>query len=116
MSKIGRKPIELGTVQVKIEGNVIHYAGKKDSGRHVLPASLHAVLIDNKLKIDCSAISRETNILWGLHRALLANEIQGVDVGFQKNVIINGLGFKAVASGKNLVFSLGQSKNHSDFI
>ncbi len=48
-------------------------------------------------------------MLWGLHRALLANKVKGVDTGFEKKVKIVGLGYKAQPSGKKLTFSLGYS-------
>ncbi len=46
---------------------------------------------------------------WGLHRALLANEIYGAEVGFEKKIEINGLGYKASVSGSKVVFALGYS-------
>ncbi len=109
MSKIGRKPIDLGTVQVELKNNTVFYKGKKGSGEHVLPSALRAHLIDHALKLECLESSRKNNMLWGLHRALLANEIQGIDSGFQEVVNISGLGFKAVLAGKVLTFSLGYS-------
>jgi large subunit ribosomal protein L6 len=47
--------------------------------------------------------------LWGLHRALLANKITGADKKFEKELRIVGLGFKAVAAGSKLQFTLGYS-------
>ena len=32
MSKIGRKPIDIGSAKVEIKGQEIHYNGKKDNG------------------------------------------------------------------------------------
>jgi large subunit ribosomal protein L6 len=52
---------------------------------------------------------RTINNVWGLHRALLANKIQGAAQGFEKNLEINGLGYKAVPSGRKVVFTLGHS-------
>ena len=49
------------------------------------------------------------NRIWGLNRALLANNIQGCQQEFEKAVQINGLGFKAAVSGSKVVFSLGYS-------
>lgn len=109
MSKIGRKPIDLGTVKVELDGNIVRYVGKKKSGEHVLPVDLKCVIEGNKIKLLCSNLTRQNKMLWGLHRALLANEITGAEKGFQESLVINGLGFKATAAGNSLVFNLGYS-------
>jgi len=44
-----------------------------------------------------------------MHRALLANIINGVNAPFEKNVQITGLGYKAVQAGEKLTFTLGYS-------
>jgi len=113
MSKIGRKPIQIKNVQVTIKGQEVQYKGPKNSGVYVLPTELRAVLEDGALVLQTSQQgskpSRDVNRVWGLHRALLFNTMSGAAADFEKTVKINGLGFKAVASGNNLVFSLGYS-------
>jgi large subunit ribosomal protein L6 len=109
MSKIGRRPINIGNAAVDIKNNEIHYKGKKASGTYSLPASFSAELKNKELWIKPVTIDRDTNRLWGLNRALLANKIKGSDVGFEKQIKIVGLGFKAVATGNDLQFSLGYS-------
>lgn len=115
MSKIGRKPIELAGVQVEVKGNEIHYKGKKASGVHILPSQVHAQLDSKKLKLTADLESKEAKQLWGLHRALLANEIKGADQGFEKQLRIVGLGFKGIATGSKIQFSLGFS-HKIDFV
>lgn len=114
MSKIGRKPINIGDVAIEIAGQDIKYKGKKASGVYSLPDILEAKIEDKKLFItpvkDSHRVNkRDINRLWGLNRALLANTIYGADVGFKRQLKINGLGYKAVVSGKKVVFSLGFS-------
>ena len=109
MSKIGRKPIDINNVQVELKGQEVHLKGKKGSNVYTLPNVLKVELADNKLKITCENKSTEANVLWGLHRALLANNIKGLAEGFEQKVIINGLGYKAVVSGSKVIFSLGYS-------
>ena len=81
--------------------------GKRVQVVHVLPAVLKAELTDQQLKIVCENRTPENNVLWGLHRALLANELKGASDGFEQKVIINGLGFKVASTGTKLVFNLG---------
>lgn len=116
MSKIGRKPIDIGSAKVEVKGQEVHYSGKKGSGVYVLPEGMGAKL-DEKLlyltydKKDGSDVNR----VWGLHRALLANNIKGIQQDFEKILLINGLGFKATVSGNKVVFSLGYS-HKIDFV
>jgi len=109
MSKIGRKPIPLGNTAVEVKGQEIHYKGKKTSGVHALDPLLKAEVKDKELHVIAAHKTSDTNRLWGLHRALLNNKIVGADIGFTKQLRINGLGFKAVANGPKIQFSLGFS-------
>ncbi len=113
MSKIGRKPIDIGAAKVEIKGNEIHFSGKKGSGVFTLPEGMSAHLDGKLLALSFDAKNakslREINRIWGLNRALLANKIKGCQSEFEKVLIINGLGFKAAISGNKVVFSLGFS-------
>ena len=109
MSKIGRKPIDLKGVKIRVENNNVHYDGAKVAGIYELPPVLEAEVLDGKMKLTCVDKSPENNRLWGLHRALLANKIEGAGVGFAQKVIITGLGFKGILSGNKIDFSLGYS-------
>lgn len=112
MSKIGRKPIDIGSAKIEIKGSEIHFNGKKGSGVYVLPQGMTAALDDKMLSLSFdknSKNSSDVNRIWGLNRALLANKIKGCQQEFEKVVQINGLGFKATVSGNKAVFSLGFS-------
>lgn len=120
MSKIGRKPIDVGSVAVEIKGQEVHYKGTKSSGVYVLPHSLKAELNGALLRITFNKQAardnaRDINRVWGLNRALIANKISGAGTDFEKVLQINGLGFKAVVSGNKIVFSLGYT-HKIDFI
>jgi large subunit ribosomal protein L6 len=116
MSKIGRRPIFLGNTQVEVKGNEIYYKGKKESGIYSLPKELSAQLSDKELVImPVQENSEDIQRIWGLHRALIANRIKGADTGFEKQLRIQGLGFKAALSGQKLQFSLGFS-HKIDFV
>ncbi|CDK30498.1 50S ribosomal protein L6 [Candidatus Babela massiliensis] len=111
MSKIGRKPIDIGNTQVEVKDNKVYYKGKLAEGIHELPEILVADLKDKNLYLtpNPKKIVRDTNMFWGLHRALVANKIKGSDLGFEKVLRINGLGYKAVLTGSKIQFSLGYS-------
>lgn len=108
MSKIGRKPIDISNTQVDIKGQEIHYKGKFDSGVYVLPEFITATLEDKILKL--SLLDNANKKFWGLHRALLANKLQGASELFEKKLQIIGLGFKAeLLAGHKVKLSLGYS-------
>jgi len=107
MSKIGRQPIKISSAKVTISGSAIEIKGPKGSFNHELPQELEVALQDNALRISIKQDDRQSRMLWGLHRALLANKVKGVEQGFEQKVTIVGLGFKAVQAGSKLTFSLG---------
>jgi large subunit ribosomal protein L6 len=119
MSKIGRKPIEIGKTKVEIAGQEITYKGPHASGSYQLPEALVASLEGEQLLITAAEkprmSQRHVNRVWGLHRALLSNKVCGASTPFEKKMEIVGLGFKAAVSGKNVIFSLGFS-HKIDFV
>jgi large subunit ribosomal protein L6 len=109
MSKIGRKPIVIGDVKVDIKGNTVRYEGKKAKGDYVLPEFIKPNLENGRLTLQCENCDRDQKRFWGMHRALLANILQGAGIGFEKTIQIEGLGYKAQQSGNKLTLSLGYS-------
>lgn len=107
MSKIGRKPIAFSAAKIEITGNDIAINGPKAQFVHTLPEGLMAEIDEKNLKISMNNPSRNTKMLWGLHRALLANKVKGAETGFEQKMTIVGLGFKAILTGSKVVFSLG---------
>lgn len=109
MSKIGRRPIELGSVQVEIKGNEVQYKGPHATGTYVVADDLSIEVENNALYLKPVEKHKDINRIWGLHRALLANAILGAGKLFERQIKIVGLGYKAVLKGKDLNFSLGYS-------
>jgi large subunit ribosomal protein L6 len=109
MSKIGRKAIPFSSAKIEIKGNTVLINGPKAKFTHELPDIISATIEDGMLQLSIQNDTRENRMLWGMHRALLANKIKGAETGFEKKIKIVGLGYKAQLSGKKLVFSLGYS-------
>ncbi len=107
MSKIGRKPISLTSAKVDVQGNLVTITGPKATFAHELPEGIVASLKDKNLHVEVKHDSRRSRMLWGLHRALLANQVKGAEIGFEKKLTIVGLGFKAQLAGKKLTLTLG---------
>jgi large subunit ribosomal protein L6 len=112
MSKIGRKPIFFNGAIVTVVNNIVSYKGKEASGSYVVPGEFEVILhTDNLLLIptEIAKKRKDINMIWGLHRALLNNAITGATKLFEKQLRIEGLGFKADLQGKVITFSLGFS-------
>lgn len=109
MSKIGRKPIDLAGVAVTQSGQVLSIKGVKGQFDHELPACLQATIDGTTLAISLDQNTRKNRMVWGLHRALVANKVHGAGKGFEKLVKLVGLGYKGELKGKKIVFSIGYS-------
>lgn len=110
MSRIGRLPISVpGGVTVTVEGQSVKVKGPKGELAHKVPAGISVEKTDNTLNV--SRASEETNhkSLHGLTRSLIANMVEGVTKGYQKQLEITGVGFKAEVRPYGLQLSLGFS-------
>ena len=108
MSRIGRKPIPLPDgVEFKADGRLVKAAGAKGAVEVTLPADV-AVERDQGA---VSVVPGPTAIpgAWGLARSLVANAIEGVEQGFQKRLLIVGVGYRAEASESALTLHVGYS-------
>lgn len=110
MSKIGRKPISTQDLTVTVDGQVVSYKGANKSGTYVVPDSLVVKFENDVLRLELANPENKKNYnVWGLHRALLSNELMGAIKDFSIDVVIVGLGYKGELKGDTIVFSLGYS-------
>ncbi|MCX6730132.1 MAG: 50S ribosomal protein L6 [Candidatus Portnoybacteria bacterium] len=110
MSRIGKQPIIIPNgVEVKIDGNLIVVKGKKGELTQKLVPEIKIEMKDKIITLQESQKTKNSLALWGTFRALIFNMIEGVSNGFQKKLIIEGIGYKAVLSGNKLTLSLGFS-------
>ena len=110
MSGVGKKPILIpGGVEVKVEGQRVMVKGPKGELSRMVRPELGVEVKDNQIFIYRAIETKQTSALWGLTRQLINNMVQGVNQGYEKKLEIEGLGFKAVLDGQNLVLSVGFS-------
>jgi large subunit ribosomal protein L6 len=83
--------------------------GPKGKLNWQLPRDITATVADNKISIARGAETRSLKALHGLSRSLVNNMVQGVSTGFTKDLIIEGVGFKAAVQGSTLNVALGFS-------
>ena len=110
MSRIGKAPITLPKgVSVKMDGSQVTVKGSKGSLSQTFNPSMQIDLSDGTLTVSRPSDSREHRSLHGLTRALLNNMVVGVNEGFTKTLLIEGVGYRAEMKGKTLVLSVGYS-------
>jgi len=108
MSRIGNKliPVPSG-VKIQIKDGSIEVQGPKGKMAVPLPRGIHFEQKDGILMAKRE--SDDQRALHGLARALVANAVTGVTVGFKKDLDIVGVGYRAEVKGKNVVLALGYS-------
>lgn len=111
MSRIGRMPIAIPAgVTVDIaEGNVVTVKGKLGTLTQTFSTRMQIVVEGNELKVMRPTDEKEDRSIHGLTRALLSDMVIGVSEGYQKVLMVIGVGYKAVKQGKNLLLYLGHS-------
>jgi large subunit ribosomal protein L6 len=113
MSRVGRSPIAVPSeVEVEISDGRIAVRGPKGALERSLPAPI-TVRRDQEsalLLVERPDDERENRALHGLARSLVQNMVTGVTAGFEKNLEIQGVGYRALARGpRQLELSLGFS-------
>ena len=108
MSRIGLLPVVVpqGT-EVKINGSEVVAKGRKGELRRRFHPAISITLKDGSLSVTRPSDSKVHRSLHGLSRSLLANMVKGVSEGFEKNLEINGVGYRAQKAGDKLSLQVG---------
>lgn len=110
MSRIGKQPIEIPPqTKVEVKGQTVNIEGPKGKLSWTVPAPITAALKDGKLVATTAQLDRTGKSRWGLSRSLLANMVHGVNAGYSKQLLVEGVGFRAAVQGTNLQLLLGYS-------
>ena len=110
MSRIGKKPIPVPNgVEVTIKGNEFSVKGPKGTLSRSLPPDMTVELNDGVINVSRPTDNKPHRSLHGLTRTLVANMVHGVSEGFQKNLEIVGVGYRAQMAGDKLTLQLGYS-------
>lgn len=110
MSKIGKKPIAIKEgVQVELNGNKVSVQGPKGVLTYDTPQAVRVNVENGFIQVNEVDPTQNTRNLFGLARALIANMITGVTIGFEKKLELSGVGYRAQVSGRDLMLSVGFS-------
>ncbi|MFH1045923.1 MAG: 50S ribosomal protein L6 [Candidatus Omnitrophota bacterium] len=108
MSRVGRKPIPVPeNTKVEIKDGTISVTGPKGLLQRKFHYRMAVELKDNTIIVKRPTDTAQDRALHGLTRNLIANMVIGVNDGFSKELEIQGMGFRAVATGKTLNMQLG---------
>ena len=110
MSRIGRKPIPIPDgVEVTIEKNEVVAKGPRGELRQRFHPDMSVSIQDGQIVVSRPSDNKLHRSLHGLTRTLIANTIEGVKNGFQKQLQIEGVGYRAELKGGRLSLYLGFS-------
>lgn len=110
MSRIGKKPVSIpGGVKVTVSANTINIEGPKGKLNYAFKPGFKVEVKDNNVSISRPSDSKEDKSIHGLIRSLVQNMIIGVTTGYQKDLEVVGVGFKAAIQGKVLNLQLSYS-------
>ena len=111
MSRIGRMPIVLPEgVEVKVENGLVTVKGPKGQlSQQIGNKDISVVVENNTIVLSRANDKKEARAQHGLYRALINNMVVGVTKGFEKALIVNGVGYKAQVQGKKLILNIGYS-------
>jgi large subunit ribosomal protein L6 len=110
MSRIGKNAVTVPSgVQVSLSGQQITAKGPKGQLAMHLVDEIVASMEGNKVALKPRDNSRRAKTMWGMQRTLVNNLVNGVAKGYQVDLEISGVGYRANVQGKNLVLQLGFS-------
>ncbi|MDZ8119634.1 50S ribosomal protein L6 [Pontiella agarivorans] len=111
MSRIGKQPVSIpGGVTVEVNDRTVSVKGAKGETSYMAPACVSVSIEEDSVVVSRTDESKFGKAMYGTVRSLINNMIVGVSQGYKKELLIDGVGYKAVMKGANqIVLSLGYS-------
>ncbi len=110
MSRIGKLPIPIPDgVKCELKDAHLKVTGPKGALELTVNSEMAVELADNELTVTRPSDKKEHRALHGLTRALINNMVIGVSQGYQRTLLIEGVGYRASMQGKTLNLALGFS-------
>ena len=110
MSRVGKAPIELPSgVEVSVANGVVSVKGPKGDLTETIDVRITTTVDDGVVTLSRVDDERQTRALHGLSRALVNNMVVGVTQGYQKDLELVGVGYRAALKGNTLELQVGFS-------
>lgn len=110
MSRIGKKPVSIADgAEVSLSANVITVKGPKGTLSFAHRDEVKVTISEKEVLVEKVGQSKLASALWGTTAKVIANMIEGTTKGFQKQLELNGVGFRMAVAGKKINLALGFS-------
>jgi len=110
MSRVGKKPVRIPEkTNIKFENRALTVQGAKGTLTRAIHPAVDLKIQDGVLNVIAREDNRTSYALQGLTRSLVANMITGVNKGFERTLVINGIGYRAELQGNTILFNVGYS-------
>lgn len=110
MSRIGKAEIPIPSgVKIELKEDRVRVEGSGGKLEQYIHPRIKVEINDGKIKLNRASDSADDKALHGLFQRLIANMVKGVTKGFEKNLEIQGVGYRGKVEGKGLVLQLGFS-------
>ncbi|NLE07345.1 MAG: 50S ribosomal protein L6 [Parcubacteria group bacterium] len=110
MSRIGKKGIKIPEkTEVVMNNGLVSVKGPKGSLERNFRSDVTISINDGHISFSIAKENKQTRSLWGTYASHLKNMIKGVNEGFEKKLILEGVGYKSQVNGNKLVLALGFS-------
>lgn len=110
MSRIGKQEIEIPNgVTVTKSGDTLKVAGPKGDITKIFRDDVIINIGDKIVTLNVKRNDKFSRSLWGTYASHIKNMIKGVEIPYQKKLILEGVGFKSDVKGKEFHFALGFS-------
>lgn len=110
MSRVGKKPVPIPEkTKVSYENRELTVQGEKGKLTRLIHPAVDLKIEDGVLKVVPFEDKRTSRAVQGLTRSLVANMITGVNQGFERTLLIEGIGYRAETRGSTLVLNVGYS-------
>ena len=110
MSRIAKEPVSIpANVEVSLSSSEISVKGPLGELQRNINSDITVEYKDDNLLVKVTSNSRQANAMSGTMRSLLANMVQGVSNGYEKKLLLVGVGYRVKADKENLNLTLGFS-------
>ena len=112
MSRVGKEPVPIPkNTKVTYANRSLTVEGEKGKLSQSIHPAVDLKIEDSVMNVTMVTADRRSRALQGLTRSLVANMISGVNQGFERNLEVNGIGYRAELSGTQIILNVGYSNS-----
>lgn len=110
MSRVGKKPVAIPEkAKITYVNRWLTVEGEKGKLSQSIHQAVDLTIQDDVMNVTLVTDDRRSRALQGLTRSLVANMITGVTQGFERELEVNGIGYRAELNGNQIIFNVGYS-------